>query len=239
MSYKVEYKRLSTTQFSSRGEPSDVTDRRSQVGLAIAISFAADSLIRAVLPISVHHQTYTLPDGDHLTVVDDVLYGIDSTDNVSAYDRILRIPSRNSASYVAKRGLTVERTNGSIASCLLAFPGGSRMLPTNVLLHRGRLFVASGVALAAIDVPELSLSWTVDLQTGADNGLLAIGNDHVLAIGDFDATLIDWDGVVQWAINVPGVLVPPGTISGNVLSIDDDDGQTHRVDLVHGRLMMG
>ncbi|TWT78697.1 hypothetical protein CA13_00930 [Planctomycetes bacterium CA13] len=186
-----------------------------------------------------HHQTYTLPNGEHLTVVDDVLYGIDSTDNVSSYDRILRIPSRAADSYIAKRGLTIERMDGSISSCLLAFPSGSRMLPTNVLLHRGRLFVASGVALAAVDLPELSLSWNVDLQTGADNGLHAIDNDHVLAIGDFDATLLDWNGVVRWATNIPGFLVPPGTINGNVLSIDDDDSQTHRIDLVHGRVMMG
>ena len=95
-----------------------------------------------------HQLHFDLPDGGTLTVVDEALFGLDSTDNVNSYDVIHHVPSRASRSYVAKRGVTLTAPDGATNNCLLVFPSGGTLLPSNVLLHDRRLFVASGVALA-------------------------------------------------------------------------------------------
>ena len=184
-----------------------------------------------------HQLHFDIPDGGKLTVVDEAQFGLESADNVNSYDVIYHVPSRASRSYLAKRGVQLTARDETTKNCLLAFPSGGALLPSNVLLHDRCLFIASGVALAAIYIPELSLDWTVDLLTGADNGLHIFDRRFVLAIGDFDATLLTLDGVVRWASNIPGYLVPPGRIADGVLIIDDDDLQTHRLDLRTGNLL--
>lgn len=187
----------------------------------------------------VHRLQFDLSTHGRLTVLDDALYGLDSTDNVSRYDGIFRVPSRAASDYTAKRSVTVEDADGTIRSCLFVFPSGGGLYETNVLLHDSRLFLASGVALIAIDIATLKTAWTVDLQSGADNGIHFITPERVLAIGDFDATLLDWSGSIIWAENIPGFLVPPAIIEAETFTIEDDDGRSHRVLLANGKCIAG
>ena len=106
----------------------------------------------------VHQLQFDLPSHGRLTVLDDALYGLNSTDNVSRYDEIFYVPSRTSSHYLAKRGVRVEDIDGTAKSCLLLFPSGSALSETNILLRDTRLFIASGVALVAIDLPTLSIA---------------------------------------------------------------------------------
>ena len=186
-----------------------------------------------------HHLHFDLTDGSRITVVADQQFDPDSADNVTKYETVHCIPSRVARCYFANRALTLTRADGSSVSCLLRFPNGTPLSQTNTLVHRNRLLIASGVAIAAVNTRGLNIEWTCDLQTGADNGLHIFGSDWILAIGDFDATMLNWDGTQRWFTNIPGCLFAPGTITDNTLSISDDDYQTHLVDLPTGKVLTG
>ena len=187
----------------------------------------------------VHHLQIELPNSGRLTVLDDKLYGLDSTDNVTQYDDIVVVPSRAARDYVAKRAVTVESPDGTVRSCLFAFPSGTGLYETNVCLHGTRLLLASGVAIICVDLTTLHMDWAVDLQTGADNGIHVVSGNRYLAIGDFDATLLDSAGLVIWAHNIPGFLVPPAQIDFRSFTIADDDGFDHCISIDTGQPITG
>lgn len=187
-----------------------------------------------------HQLTFALPDYRNIVVIEDTQFSVDSVDNATSYDSICRVPSRIYGDYYAKHGVRLDAVDGSSISCLFLFHGGGRLRETNVAIHGDRLYLSGGVSLCSIELTQLRVLWTVDLLSGADNGLhFSHAHNCILAIGDYDVTCLDWDGGILWATIVKGLLTPDSTIEGNVVSVYDEDGLKHVLDINTGTKQTG
>ncbi len=172
-----------------------------------------------------------------LNVIDDTQHDVDSADNVNSYDRTHLIPSRVQHVYFSNRGLTLQLADGASQSVLVRFPDGGRLDDSKILMHGDRLYMAGGTAVCCIDATNLDLLWSVDLLTGADNGLLVDdSHDCIFAIGDFDASCISLDGSIRWATQTNAVLGSQASVDNHVVVVHDENGLKHTFDIATGEV---
>ena len=104
-------------------------------------------------------------------------------------------------------------------------------------MHGNRLYMAGGTAVCCIDTTNLDLLWSVDLLTGADNGLLVDdSHDCIFAIGDFDASCIALDGSIRWATQTNAVLGSQASVTNHVVVVHDENGLKHTFNIATGEV---
>ena len=190
------------------------------------------------LPVGdVYRKSFTLDGFRTLTVIDDTQHNVDSVDNVNSYDRTHVIPSRVQHVYMSNRGLTLQSAGGTVQSALVRFPDGGRLLDSKIIVHDERLYLAGGTAVCCIDAMNLDLLWSVDLLTGADNGLITSdSHDCIFAIGDFDASCIGPDGSIRWATQTNAILGSHVSIGAKTVDAYDENGLKHTFDIATGEV---
>lgn len=167
--------------------------------------------------------------------MDDTQYSVDSVDNATSYDSMHRVPSRASADYFSKRGIRIYAADGSSASLLILFHGGGPLRKTNIAVDDDLLYLSGGVSLCCVNLAQLCVVWSADLLTGADNGIhVSSAHECVLAIGDFDVTCLDFNGGILWTAVMKDFLTSTSSIIENVLSVYDDRGLRHTLDIKTG-----
>lgn len=184
-----------------------------------------------------YSRTFNLDGFRTLNLIEDTQHDVDSADNVNSYDRTHLIPSRVQHVYFSNLGLTLQRTDGTVQSVLVRFSDGGRLDDSKIPVHRDRLYMAGGTAVCCIDTQTLNLLWSVDLLTGADNGLLVPSSDDcILAIGDFDASCIRLDGSIRWATQTNAVLASQASCSVDSVDVYDENGLKHSFNIATGNV---
>ncbi len=184
--------------------------------------------------------SFLLNEKQLLTVVDDYLYDAESADNSTSYDQIHRVPSRAFQTVTVQRGVRLNGPDGLAASCLVTFQGTTPLRQSNVTIHGDHLYMAAGVSLCAVQLPRLQMIWCVDLLTGAKNGVyFSPLHRCILAVSDFDVTRIDSNGGVEWAASVFEFLTPDVTLDDHNITVCDDQGIRHVLDIDSGAKALG
>ncbi|WP_037247897.1 hypothetical protein [Rhodopirellula baltica] len=184
-----------------------------------------------------YRRTFQLDGFRSLNVFEDTQHDVDSADNVNSYNRTHLIPSRVAHVYFSNRGLTLQLADGTSHSALVRFPDGGRLGDSKILMHGDRLYMAGGTAVCCIDATNLDLLWSVDLLTGADNGLLVPASDDcIFAIGDFDASCIQLDGSIRWATQTNAVLGSQASCGADSVDVYDENGLKHSFDIATGNV---
>ena len=184
-----------------------------------------------------YRRTFQLDGFRTLNVINDTQHDVESADNVNSYDRTHLIPSRVQHVYLSNRGLTLQLADGAVQTALVRFPDGGRLGDSKLLLHGDRLYMSGGTAVCCVDTTNLDLHWSVDLLTGANNGLLVDeSNDCIFAIGDFDASCIAFDGSIRWATQTNAILGSQVSVDSHVVAVYDENGLKHTFDLTTGEV---
>jgi hypothetical protein len=144
-----------------------------------------------------------------IEIVDDPIYSLNSTDNISNYDQEYfddkPYSDRNYSN--SKHGIRVFKNDLELSSAIICEVGGATTIHENsCLIKDGLLFICCSDKIYALSLPDLKLKWKKRLDPATCFGIYSFQGDLVVH-GELQITRVDINGIEKWSFGARDIFV--------------------------------
>jgi len=159
-------------------------------------------------------------------------YDENSADNVSSYDRVVRLSEGTSSAH----GVRVFADDRQLASAIILAGGGaSGIHPRSAFVHAGSLFLAVGPFVVCLDIPSLNTLWSVETDDATCFGVHRIPeSSDFISHGELSIARVTDAGRIVWSESGADILTGDLAVLSEGVRVTDFEGRSYSFDLVTG-----
>lgn len=169
-----------------------------------------------------------------VTMFNDPTYSARSTDNVNRYCHEYDLSGGYQHS--SAHGLRVMEQSIEVGSCILLASGGATGVHENSSLVHGRsCIVAVGPFLVSLELPQLQLNWTAEVDTATCFGVYhSAKHECFISHGELEISRVSYEGEIAWQKSGADILTNGFSLGDDVVEAIDWDDRRYRWDIASG-----
>lgn len=167
----------------------------------------------------------------------DPSYTFGSIDNPHVYDHAYRLGDETFAPTSLHTVRVIQEDETVFASSILAATGGASGIHGNsAIVHGDSLLVAVGPFVVSLELPALTLNWSVQTDWAVCFGVYhSPDNQCYISHGELEVAAVSYDGSVRWTNSGADIFTNGFFVSHNRITAFDWNDDKYVWDIANGR----